>query len=87
MVKKLTHGGLREGAGRKPRPNQKSKGIWCGQISQEDRDFIIQHLTPDERFQVLMVAANNACSGLLVGSGEKPAKVMKPKTIKPAVSR
>ena len=59
---KSSRGGSRVGAGRKARPSAKSKGIWCGQISQEARDFIIQHLTPDERFQVLMAAANTASS-------------------------
>lgn len=56
------HGGWRSGAGRKARPSPKSKSIWCGQISQEDRDFIIQHLTPEDRYQVLMAAANTASS-------------------------
>jgi hypothetical protein len=56
------HGGWRPGAGRKARPSPKSKGIWVGQISQEDRAFIMQWLSPDDRFQVLMAAANKACT-------------------------
>jgi hypothetical protein len=71
-----SHGGSRSGAGRKARPSPKSKGIWCGQISQEDRDFIIQHLTPEERYQVLMAAANKACTltagGLRQNSDTQP---------------
>jgi hypothetical protein len=56
-------GGNREGAGRKSRPSPKALGIWCGQISQEQRDFIMRWLTPDERFGVLWAAANTACTG------------------------
>jgi len=54
-------------AGRKARPSPKSKPIWCGQHSEEDRAFIMQWLSPDERYQVLMAAANTACSGRVVG--------------------
>ena len=61
----MTSGGKREGAGRKPRPSQKAKCIWCGQITQEDRAFIIRHLTPVDRHLILMAAANTACSGRL----------------------
>lgn len=61
-MSKPSHGGSRSGAGRKARHFPKAKGIWCGQISQDDRDFIIQHLTPNDRFQVLMAAANTASS-------------------------
>lgn len=59
----MASGGKRKGAGRKIRTTLKSKGIWCGQITDEQRDFIIQWLSPDERFSVLMSAANKACSG------------------------
>lgn len=59
----MVRGGWREGAGRKSRPAPKSKGIWCGQITDEQRDFIMQWLSPDERFRVLMAAANKACTG------------------------
>lgn len=83
----MVSGGARKGAGRKARPSAKSKPIWCGQISQEDRAFIVKWLSPEDRYQVLMAAANNASSGLLDGHTEKPAKVTKSKTIKPAVSR
>lgn len=56
-------GGKRNGSGRKPRPDPKSKGVWLGQITDEQRYFIMQWLSPDERFSVLMAAANKACNG------------------------
>jgi hypothetical protein len=59
----MPKGGARFGAGRKARPYPKSKGIWCGQIADEQRDFIMQWLLPDERYGVLMAAANKACTG------------------------
>lgn len=52
-------GGNREGAGRKSRPHPKALSVWCGQITQEQRDLILRWLSPDERFQVLWAAANN----------------------------
>ena len=58
----MPKGGARKGAGRKSRPAPKSKGVWCGQITNEQRDFIMQWLSPDERFSVLMAAANKAWS-------------------------
>ena len=51
-----THGGRREGAGRKPRQEAKSYPIWCGQMSEEDRALILETLTPQERFDALMYA-------------------------------
>ena len=60
-------GGKRSGAGRKSRPAPKSKGIWCGQITNEKREFIINSLSPDERFGALWAAANKACSGFAAG--------------------
>ena len=45
----MPKGGARIGAGRKARPTSKAKGIWCGQITDEQRDFIMQWLSPDER--------------------------------------
>ena len=57
----MPKGGARIGAGRKARPTSKAKGIWCGQITDEQRDFIIQWLSPDERFGALWAAANKAC--------------------------
>jgi hypothetical protein len=63
----MVSGGSRKGAGRKARPTPKSKCIWCGQIADEQRDFIMQWLSPDERFSVLMAAANKACSGFAAG--------------------
>lgn len=59
----MQRGGYRKGAGRKTRSTPKSKPIWCGQISELDRDFIVTHLSPDERFRALMAAANTASSG------------------------
>jgi hypothetical protein len=56
-------GGNRERAGRKSRPAPKALAIWCGQISPEQRDFIMRWLTPDERFGVLWAAANTASTG------------------------
>ena len=67
----MVSGGSRNGAGRKARPTPKSKPLWCGQISDEDRKFILDNLTPDERYQVLMAAANKASSGRLVSPPEK----------------
>ena len=63
----MPKGGARKGAGRKARPTSKAKGIWCGQIANEQRDFIMQWLSPDERFGVLMAAANKVCSGFAAG--------------------
>ncbi len=60
----MVSGGKREGAGRKSRPTSKAKGIWCGQIPEPDRVFILQWLSPEKRYKVLMAAANKACSGL-----------------------
>jgi len=58
----MPRGGARKGAGRKARPTSKAKGIWLGQITNEQRDFIVQSLSPAERFNVLMEAANKACT-------------------------
>ena len=63
----MPKGGSRVGAGRKARPTSKAKGVWCGQITDEQRDFIIQWLSPDERFGALWAAANKACSGFAAG--------------------
>lgn len=56
----MVSGGSRSGAGRKARPTPKSKGIWCGQIADEQRDFIMKWLSPEDRYGVLMAAANKA---------------------------
>ncbi len=58
----MPKGGARKGAGRKVRHTSKAKGIWCGQITDEQRDFIMQWLSPDERFGTLWAAANKACT-------------------------
>ena len=60
----MPKGGARKGAGRKARPTLKAKGIWLGQITDEQRDFIMQWLSPKDRYSVLLAAANKACSGL-----------------------
>ena len=49
-----THGGARARAGRKPRNAPKSKPIWCGQMSEQDRALILERLTPQERYTALM---------------------------------
>ena len=49
-------GGKREGAGRPPRQEPKARPIWCGQMSEQDRAFIMDTLAPDERFDALMDA-------------------------------
>ena len=66
----MVSGGKREGAGRKARPTSKAKGIWCGQITDEQRSFIMQWLSPEDRYAVLMAAANTACSGLATPSAK-----------------
>ena len=85
----MPKGGSRKGAGRKARPTPKSKPIWCGQISDEDRKLIVDNLSPDERYQVLMAAANKACSGRVDSSAQSelfsagevlPAKVTRQST-------
>ena len=73
----MPKGGARKGAGRKARPTSKAKGIWCGQIAEKQREFIMQWLSPDERFQVLMAAANTA-STRRGGTVVKKDKVAKP---------
>lgn len=59
---KETHGGRRSpGPGRKlgrpERPGPKAIPIWCGQISEEERELILSRLTPDERRDALLRAA------------------------------
>jgi hypothetical protein len=52
-----THrGGARPGAGRKARPEPRSKGIWCGQITKNERKEIMT-LTPEERRKALVTMA------------------------------
>ena len=75
----MPKGGARKGAGRKARPTSKAKGIWCGQITDEQRDFIMQWLSPDERFSVLVAAVNTACSGRVVLS--PPQALSNPKKL------
>lgn len=59
---KGTHGGARiPGPGKKlgppKRTEPKSKPIWCGQITDEQRNLIIDNLTPEERLDALLKAA------------------------------
>ena len=59
---KGTHGGTRipgpgKKLGRSKRPEPKSKPIWCGQITEEQRQLIIDNLTPEERLDALLKAA------------------------------
>jgi hypothetical protein len=71
-------GGARAGAGRKARPTSKAKGIWCGQIADDKRDFIMLFLSPDERYKALLAAANTACTGLgAAGTLQKLSKPIK----------
>jgi len=48
-------GGAREGAGRPRREAPKSRPIWCGQMSEQDRALILT-LTPGERKAALLDA-------------------------------
>lgn len=62
MKIKPKHGGKRvpgpgKSLGRPPRSEPKAKSIWCGQITEEERELIISKLTPDERRQALLKAA------------------------------
>ena len=49
-------GGKREGAGRPPRTEPKSRPVWCGQMSEQDRALILELLTPEGRYTALMDA-------------------------------
>lgn len=60
--RKSTHGGTRipgpgKKLGRSKRPEPKSKPIWCGQITEDQRQLIIDNLTPEERLDALLKAA------------------------------
>ena len=52
----MTRGGKREGVGRPPRTEPKSRPIWCGQMAEQDRALILELLTPGERYEALMDA-------------------------------
>ena len=54
---KRGRGGRRPGAGRPPRTEPKARPVWVGQITEEQRQTIIDELTPDERCAVLLMAA------------------------------
>ena len=49
-------GGARDGAGRPPRTEPKSRPIWCGQMGEDDRALIVATLTPAERLDALLDA-------------------------------
>ena len=53
----MPKGGTRKGAGRKPRSLPKSTPVWVGQLTEQEREYILRHLTPDERYQALLKAA------------------------------
>ena len=63
-------GGAREGAGRPPRQEPKSKPIWCGQMPTEDREAILEWLTPTERGKALMDAVREKTKGARIMYGE-----------------
>ncbi len=55
-MKKSTHGGHREGAGRKPaqrEPGKKLRAVWCWTTPQ-DQALINEELTADERTLILL---------------------------------
>ena len=83
----MVSGGANRGQGRKARPTSKAKGIWCGQITDEQRDFIINNLSPEERFGALWAAANKACSGLGVLSPSQALPTPKKSSARRAVSK
>ncbi len=75
----MPRGGVREGAGRKSRPAPKSKGIWCGQITDEQRSFIMQWLSPENRYAVLLAAANKACTRRGAGAAHESKNTVAPR--------
>ena len=61
-----THGGAREGAGRPPRTEPKSRPIWCGQMAEEHREMILDRLEPIERYEALMDAIERKEKGMRI---------------------
>lgn len=59
VINNKQHGGPRPGSGRPRRQVAKSLPIWCGQISPTVRQFILDTLSPDERLEALMTAAQH----------------------------
>jgi len=53
----MPRGGPRPGAGRPRRPGPKAKPIWIGPISEDQRQYIIERLSPQERLVALLDAA------------------------------
>ena len=43
--------------GSPPRDEPKSRPIWCGQIDEETRQWLMDVLSPEERFAALHLAA------------------------------
>ena len=43
--------------GRPPRGTPLSTPIWCGQLDQKDRQYILDHTTPTERGRALLALA------------------------------
>lgn len=52
----MPRGGARNGAGRPTRAEPKQKPIWLGQMTDDERQRIIDALTPDERRNALLKA-------------------------------
>ena len=75
----MPRGGAREGAGRKSRPAPKSKGVWLGQITDEQRSFIMQWLSPEDRYAVLVAAANKACTRRGAGAARESKNTVAPR--------
>ena len=58
---KSNRGGSRKGSGRKRRPEPKAKPIWCSQgLTPEIRAYIMKHLSPNERLEILLDAAHKS---------------------------
>lgn len=55
----MGRGGARPGAGRprKAGPKKNPQPVWCGSLSDEERKFILENLTPVQRGQALLSAA------------------------------
>jgi hypothetical protein len=51
--------------GKPPRTEPKSRPIWCGQMSEVDRQFILDNTTPAQRYHVLLVEATRNYEGII----------------------
>lgn len=64
MNERTNRGGSRPGAGRpKTKTGPRAQGIWIGEITQADRDYINSTLTPGERHNALLQAADRKAKG------------------------